>query len=538
MPAPRTAARVLVDQLLVHGADRVYCVPGESYLDVLDAIYDDERAGRLKLISCRQEGGAAFMAEAHGKLTGQPGICFVTRGPGACNASIGVHTAFHDCTPMILFIGQVARPFLEREGFQEMDFRRMFASFAKWSMQLDDARRIPELVARAWQVAISGRPGPVVISLPEDVLEDVVTVHDALPCKRQQPGPTEAQMRQLHTLLAGAKQPLVVVGGGDWSAQAADDLRAFAHANALPVAAAFRAQDVMDNRAPEYIGNLGINANPALTRRVEQADVILAIGDRLSEVTTNDYKLLAAPRLAQTLVHVFPSADELGRVYQPALAITSGMAEFACMARKLPPLANPVWAAETRQARAEYERFSTPVATGDVMDLGAIYQHLRATLPQDAIICNGAGNYTTFVHRNLQWSHYRSQLAPVNGTMGYGVPAAVAAKLMHPGRAVIAFAGDGCFLMNGQELATAVQYGANIIVIVINNGRYGTIRTHQDRRFPGRVAGTNLRNPDFVAYARAFGAHGELVTRTADFAPALVRAQAAGTPALIELQVI
>jgi acetolactate synthase-1/2/3 large subunit len=532
---PRRAADLLVDQLSVHGADTVFCVPGESYIAVLDALY--EREQRIRLVSCRHEGGAAFMAEAYGKLTGRPGICFVTRGPGASNAANGVHTAYHDATPMLLFIGQVARGFAEREAFQEIDYRRMFAPIAKWVTQIDDPARIPELLARAFQLAVSGRPGPVVIALPEDMLDEQVAVTDAAPYQRVQAHPGAAQLAAMRELLAAAERPLMIVGGGDWSAGAAEDIRAFARANRLPVVAAFRAQDIVDNRAPEYVGALGVGANPALQQRIVEANLLLVVGDRLSEMVTDDYRLLSVPRPRQTLIHVYPEPAELGRVYQPHLPILAGMAEFAVAARALAPVDGSRWAEWAADARADYERYLRHDPMPGALDLGDVLAYLRERLPRDAIVTNGAGNYTAWCHRFWQFSVYRSQLAPVNGTMGYGVPAAVAAKLLHPERTVVAFAGDGCFLMNGQELATAVRYGLNIIVAVINNGMYGTIRMHQEQRYPGRTIGTDLANPDFAQYARAFGAYGEVVTDTDGFAPAFERAHEAGRPALLELRI-
>ncbi len=535
MPStPRTGAHILVDQLLIHGVDTIFCVPGESYIAVLDALYDQQE--RIRLISARQEGGAAFMAEAYGKLTGRPGVCFVTRGPGASNASIGVHTAFHDSTPLILFIGQVARGFSEREAFQEIDYRRMFSPIAKWVTQIDDPARIPELLARAFQLAVSGRPGPVVIALPEDMQDEQAAVADAAPYQRVQAHTGAAQIAAMRALLADAERPLMIVGGGDWSAGAADDIRAFAQANRLPAVASFRAQDIIDNRASEYVGALGVGGNPELKARVAQADLLLVAGDRLSEMITDDYQLLSVPRPRQKLIHIFPEPSELGRVYQADLPILAGMAEFAAPARAMPPVDGARWAEWATAARADYTRYLQHQPTGGALDLGAVFVYLRERLPRDAIITNGAGNYTAWCHRFLQFSHYRSQVAPVNGTMGYGVPAAVASKLAQPERMVVAFAGDGCFLMNGQELATAMRYALNIIVIVINNAIYGTIRMHQERRFPARAIGTALVNPDFARYAEAFGAYGEVVTRTAEFAPAFERAIAAGRPALLELR--
>ena len=535
-PTLRSGAQALVDQLIIHGVDTIFCVPGESYIAVLDALFEPSLAGRVRLISARQEGGAAFMAEAYGKLVGRPGVCFVTRGPGASNASIGVHTAFHDSTPLVLFVGQVARGFSEREAFQEIDYRRMFSPIAKWVTQIDDPARVPELLARAFQLAVSGRPGPVVIALPEDMQDEQVAMADAAPYQRVQSHPGAAQIATMRRLLAAAERPLMIVGGGDWSAGAADDIRAFAQANRLPAVASFRAQDIIDNRAAEYVGALGVGGNPALNRRVEQADLLLVAGDRLSEMITDDYQLLSVPRPRQQLIHIFPEPSELGRVYQADLPILSGMAEFAAAARAMPPVDGARWAEWAAAARADYMRYLQHQPTDGALDLGAVFAYLRERLPRDAIITNGAGNYTAWCHRFLQFSVYRSQVAPINGTMGYGVPAAVAAKLAQPERMVVAFAGDGCFLMNGQELATAMRHELNIIVIVINNASYGTIRMHQERRFPNREIGTSLVNPDFARYAEAFGAYGEVVTRTAEFAPAFERAAAAGRPALLELR--
>lgn len=533
----RSGAQTLVDQLLIQGVDTAFCVPGESYIAVLNALYDPGREGRIQVVSCRQEGGAAFMAEAYGKVTGRPGICLVTRGPGASNAAIGIHTAYHDSTPLILFIGQVARGFSEREAFQEIDYRRMFGPIAKWVTEIDDPRRIPELIARAFALAVSGRPGPVVIALPEDMQDEMVTVPDALPARRVEGSPGADQMNAMRDLLARAERPLLVVGGGDWSIDASDDIRAFARANRLPAVASFRAQDIVDNRAPEYVGALGVGSSPALQRRVTDADLLLVAGDRLSEMVTSDYTLLAVPAPAQTLVHVYPEPAELGRVYQPELPILAGMREFAAAARALPPVDGSRWATWAEDARTDYERSLQHDPMPGPLDLGKVFDYLRRQLPEDAIVTNGAGNYTAWVHRFLQFSVYGTQVAPVVGTMGYGIPAAVACKAVHRERMVIAFAGDGDFLMNGQELATAMLYGLNILIIVINNGMYGTIRMHQEERYPGRVIATGLANPDFAAYAHAFGAYGEVVERTADFAPAFERAVSAGRPGLLDLRI-
>ncbi|KAK65912.1 thiamine pyrophosphate enzyme, N-terminal TPP binding domain protein [Bordetella bronchiseptica MO211] len=530
----KSGAALLVDTLLTHGADMVYCVPGESYLAVLDAMHD--HGDRLRVVTCRQEGGAANMAEAHGKLTGRPGICMVTRGPGATNASIGVHTAFQDSTPMILFIGQVARGFLGREAFQELDYGRMFGGMAKWVAQIESADRVQEIVTRAFQIACSGRPGPVVIALPEDMLTEPA---QARPIRAFTPvgaSPARADVAALVGLLEGAQRPVVLLGGGGWTAQARADMQAFAERNHLPVACSFRCQDLFDNAHPQYIGDVGVGVNPRLAQRLREADLILACGPRLGEMTTSGYTLLEAPAPRQTLVHVHPGAEELGSVYQGRLLIQAGMAAMADELAGLPPVNHAArWRAHTEQARAEYEQWRSRVETPGAVQMWEVMAHLREVLPADAILANGAGNYTVWVHRFHSYRAWRSQLAPTSGAMGYGVPAAIAAKIRYPERTVLAFAGDGCFLMCGQELATAVKERAAVIFIVVNNGMYGTIRMHQEREYPGRVLGTDLVNPDFAAYARAFGAHGERVEQTADFAPAYARAVASGKPALIEI---
>ena len=531
----RSGGRILVDTLKINGVDMAFCVPGESYLPVLDALHDERDT--IRLIVCRQEGGAAYMADAYGKLTGRPGICFVTRGPGACNASVGVHTAFQDSTPMILFVGQVGAGFSEREAFQEIDFRRMFGQMAKWVGQIDRPERIPEMVGRAFQLAVSGRPGPVVLALPEDMLAATVAVGDVGPSRRVQAHPGAADLDKLRELLGQAERPVLLLGGGDWSLSACRDVMAFAEANDLPTACSFRRQDLFDNRHQNYIGDVGIGINPALAERIKQADLILAVGPRLGEMTTAGYTLLEPPRPKQQLVHVHPGTEELGRVYQADLLINAGMAEFARAARELSPVTAPVWSHWTSSARSDYLLALQPKPVPGDVDLGQIMLFLRERLPAGSILSNGAGNYSAWVHRFYQYPGFRTQLAPTNGSMGYGLPAAVAAKLVHPERTVVCFAGDGCYQMNGQELATALQYDAAIIVIVVNNGMYGTIRMHQERRFPGRVSGTELKNPDFAALAKAYGAFGEVVAKTADFAAAFERAVSSGKPALLELRV-
>jgi len=532
---PRSGGQILVDQLRIQGVDLAFGVPGESYLDVLDALYDARDV--LRFVICRQEGGAAYMAEAYGKLTGRPGICFVTRGPGASNAAIGVHTAFQDSTPMILFVGQVGGDFVEREAFQEVDYRRMYGPMAKWVAQIDRADRIPEYVSHAFHTACAGRPGPVVLALPEDMLTDKATVADAGPAKRVQAHPGDDQIRELMSLLGRAERPLLVLGGGGWTGEACAQIQRFAETASLPVGTAFRFQDLFDNRHPNYAGDVGIGINPRLAARVKESDLLIVVGARLGEMTTGGYTLVAAPRPAQKLVHVHAGAEELGRVYQADLPINSGMAEFADAVSQVGGLDATRWAGWTSTANADYREWIQPQPMPGALDLALAVRHLADTLPRDAIVTNGAGNYSGWVHRYYQYSPFRTELAPTSGAMGYGVPSAIAAKLVHPDRVVVSFSGDGCFLMNGQELATAVQYGADVVFIVVNNGMYGTIRMHQERDYPGRVSGSELRNPDFAALARAYGAHGEIVERTADFAPAFERAVTAGRPALLELRI-
>ncbi|TCR66408.1 thiamine pyrophosphate-binding protein [Bosea sp. BK604] len=534
--AGRTGAQILVDCLALHGTERVFCVPGESYIAVLDALHDGRDA--IDLIVCRQEGGAANMAEAHGKLTGRPGICFVTRGPGATNASIGVHTAFQDSTPMILFIGQVGRDFADREGFQEVDFRAMFAPLAKWSAQIDDARRIPEYLHRAFQTAMAGRPGPVVLALPEDMLSDIVAGEIDLG-RRAEPipaAPRADQVDEIMTHLGKARRPMIIAGGGGWSEQAGRDLVALARRNALPVAVSLRCQDYLPNSEPCFVGHFGIGAEPSLTKRLGEADLLLVLGPRLGEMTTAGYTLLAPPRPAgKTVVHVHPDPNELGRVYQADLPVNAAASTVVAALAAREPVAAQPWRDWARDCRSDYEVSLVPSQQPGGVNLGEIVSQLRAALPADTIMCSGAGNYTGWLHRHWHFSDYRTQLAPTSGAMGYGVPAAVAAKLAYPQRGVVSMAGDGCFLMNGQELATAAQYGLKILFIVVNNGMYGTIRMHQERHYPARESGTALTNPDFVTLAKAYGLHAERIEATTDFEAAFERARNAPASALIEL---
>lgn len=535
----RTGGQILVDALAVHGVDTAFGVPGESYLDVLDALHGSD----IRFVINRQEGGAAFMAEAYGKMTGKPGICFVTRGPGATNASIGVHTAYQDSTPMILFIGQVGNDFVDREAFQEIDYRRMYGQMAKWVAQIDRADRIPEYMARAFQVATSGRPGPVVLALPEDMLVATAEVADTRPYQPSHGAPAGAQIASLRAMLMEAQRPVVLLGGGTWNAQACADLARFAEANRLPVGCTFRFQDLLDNAHPNYVGDVGIGINPKLAARVKEADLVIAIGPRLGEMTTGGYTLLESPVPRQRLVHIHPDPEELGSVYQGELMVASGMPQACAMLAAMEPVDSSAWQGSVAEAKAELAAWQAQPALlkeGVPLDLWQVVQDLQAALPHDAIITNGAGNYASWAHRFYRYGGMRTQLAPTNGAMGYAVPAGVAAKIVWPERAVVTFAGDGEFMMTGQELATAVQYGAGVVILVFNNNMFGTIRMHQERSYPGRVSGTGLHNPDFAALARAYGGHGEIVDQTEDFAPALRRAlehaKQHKLPAVIELR--
>ena len=533
----RTGGQVLVDALQIHGVDTAYCVPGESFLAVLDALH--EARDVLRLIVCRQEGGAAHMAEAHAKLTGRPGVCFVTRGPGATNASIAVHTARQDSTPLILFIGQAGRDCMEREAWQEIDYRHMYGDIAKWVVQIEDPARIPELISRAFHVASSGRPGPVVVSLPEDMLTQLSDVADAPAYRIARAAPEPTAMAELRERLQSAQRPVMVLGGGGWTEQGSQAIGRFAKAFGLPVIAGFRRQDLLDNRHPCYSGEAGLGMNPRIAERMHQADLVVAVGARLGETSTNGYALLDVPRPQQTLVHVHADPNELGRVYQADLPVAADVNAFAHAAAALSSTTNlsderQAW---LLQARRDYEDSLVPEAMPGDVNLGEVVRQVGEILGPDVIVSNGAGNYTLWVQRFHTYTGIRTQLAPTSGTMGYGVPAVIAAKLVYPQRPAVCFAGDGCFLMNGQEIATAMQYGLDPIFVVVNNGMYGSIRMHQEKHYPGRVHGTDLHNPDFVALAQAYGLQAELVLKTEDFAPALERASKAGRAALIELRV-
>ncbi|WP_095011856.1 thiamine pyrophosphate-binding protein [Tsuneonella mangrovi] len=516
-----SAARLLVDCLRVQGCDRVFTVPGESFLPVLDALHD---CGDVDLVTCRQEGGAAFMACADGAMTGKPGVAFVTRGPGATNASIGVHVAHQDSQPMILFVGDVGREMRDREGFQEVDFSAFFGPISKWAARIDDAARIPEYVARAWSVAIAGRPGPVVLALPEDMLSDMVSAMPRPPVSRPAQPLCPDAMQALDAMIADAASPIAIIGGAGWNAKARDHFAEWAERLGLPVATAFRRQDAIPPSSPVYAGNLGYGPNPKLLDRVRNADLVIAVGARLGEATTDGYTIPTPDHPGQLLVHIHPDPEELGRVYRTDLAICADMAEFAESAA--------LWADGSlipfdagAEAHAEWEEWATPKPADFALDLASCVGFMRETLPSDAIVCNGAGNFSGWWHRYWRYDGFPTQLAPTAGAMGYGVPAAVAAARRFPERTVVALAGDGDFLMNGQELATAIQHGCDMLVILVDNGAYGTIRMHQEREFPGRVSGTELANPDFAALARAYGCWAERIETTEAFEAALTDAK-------------
>jgi len=532
---PRAGGEILVASLVAQGVTHLFGVPGESYLPVLDALVDVR--DRLSFVVCRQEGGAAYMAEAAGKLTGRPGVAIVTRGPGATNAAIGVHVARQDSTPMVLLVGQVGSDMTDREAFQEIDYRRMYGDVAKWAAQIDRADRIPEYVAHAWRLAMSGRPGPVVLALPEDVLSGTAAVADAPSAIPTPAAADPTQVAEVRARLAAARSPLVLVGGSRWDDDACADLAEFARRWSLPVACAFRRQDLYDNRLPNYAGDVGIGPNPKLAARVRDADVLVVIGERLGEMTTSGYALLDVPSPRQALVHVHPGAEEIGRVYRPTVGICATPGAFlrAMLAAGGPDAGVP-WRASVASAHDDYEAWREPRPVPGAVDLWRIVRWLDERLPDDAILANGAGNYTTWLHRLYRHRRFGTQLAPYAGAMGYGVPAAVAAKLLRPASTVISWNGDGCFLMNGQELATAVQYRLAIVFVVVDNGMYGTIRMHQERTYPDRVSGTGLSNPDFAALARAYGAEGATVATTAEFAPAFERALAHEGPTLLHVK--
>jgi len=528
----RNGGQLLVESLVALGAKKGFGVPGESYLAVLDALHDTR--GKLDFVLCRNEGGAAFMAAAYGKLTGAPGICFVTRGPGATNASIGVHTAMQDSAPMLLFVGQVGTGMKGREAFQELDYRAVFGSMAKWAVEIDQVARIPEILARAWTTAVTGRPGPVVVALPEDMLTDLTDAPPLPgPARIAEPAPEPAALEEALARLAAARRPLILAGGCNWTEAGRAAMQIFAEASDIPVIAAFRTQDCFDNTSLAYAGEAGVGMPAHVKRLVREADVILAVNVRFGEMTTDGYELLRVPVPEQALIHVHASDREIGKIYQPALGIQAGPNAFAAA---LSPVKGG-WAAWRAQARADYEAsFDCPPQPSPV-DMAAVTAFLRDHLPDDAIITNGAGNFTVWPNKFLRYGPKARLLAPQSGAMGYGLPAAIAAKVVHPGRTVLCFAGDGDFQMTCQELGTAMQAGAQPIVLVLNNGLYGTIRAHQERRYPARVCGTEIENPDFAALARAYGFHGERVAHTDDFPAAFARALASKTGAVLDLDI-
>ena len=530
----RTAAEVLVDQLIVNGIRHVFCVPGESYLAVLDAFHDRD----IEVTVCRHEAGAAFMAEAVGKATGQPGICFVTRGPGSTNAAHGIHIAHQDSTPMIMFVGQVARDMKGRDAFQELDYAAAFGGIAKWATEIDDPARVPEIVSRAFYTATGGRPGPVVIGLPEDMLTERIAVPNAPAFEPVETWPGATDMMKLQKMLWAAESPVLLLGGSRWSVAAHAAIARFAERFALPVATTFRRGALFDALHPCYAGDLGIGPNPKLIERIKAADLVLLVGGRLGEMPSQSYTLFDIPGPQTTFVHVHPGAEELGRVYKPHLAIHAAPTAFAAAAEGLQPPNEIKWEAGTKTAHADYLAWTEqPTEQPGGVNLGAVMVWLRENLPEDAVLCNGAGNFASWVHRFFRFRRFAQHIAPTSGSMGYGVPAAIGIKRLYPERTVVCIAGDGDFLMNSQEYATAAQYDLPVITVIADNGLYGTIRMHQEREYPGRVSATVLKNPDFVAYARAFGGFGVLVDKTADFPKAFRAAQKSGKPAVIQLKI-
>ena len=525
----RHGGRILAHALRLHGVERVFSVPGESFLALLDGLHD----GGIQNVVCRHEGGAAMMAEATGKLTGRPGVCVVTRGPGATNASAGVHVAFQDSTPMILLIGDIERGHRDREAFQEVDLRAMFGPLAKWAAEIGETSRIPEYLARAFRVATEGRPGPVVLSLPEDMLGAQADVPDIPPAPPPAAPDWSGVARLFMERLAGASRPLVVVGGPHWSEGASADLARFAETQGLPVALGFRRQDRLDNLHPLHAGDLNVGVNPRLAARVRQADALLLLGTRLGDIETGGYALLDPQGHGRTVLHVHPAPEEPGRVWRPDLSATARATDFVAALAALPPMGGD-WGGWARGAHEDYLWWSTPKPTPGAVRQEEVVAWLRDRLPPDAILCNGAGNFAAFLHRYHRWRRWGTQLAPTSGSMGYGFPAAVAASIAHPGRSVVCLAGDGDFQMTLNELSTARQFGATPVVVVMNNGQYGTIRMHQERHYPGRVSGTQMASPDFAALARAYGGHGERVERQEEFAPAFERARASGVVAVVE----
>jgi acetolactate synthase-1/2/3 large subunit len=528
-----TGGQALIEALIANGAKTAFGVPGESYLAALDALHDTKDS--LEFIVCRHEAGASNMAEAYGKLTGEPGICFVTRGPGATHATIGLHTAFQDSTPMIMLIGQVAADQVEREAFQELDYRRFLSEVTKWTAEINDASRIGEYIGRAFRVATSGRPGPVALALPEDMLRELCTPQLIKKYTPALAHPSADAIAEIKSELEAAERPFVMLGGSGWNDEAVAQAQAFAEKNHLPISVSFRCQDRFNNNHSNYVGDMGIGANPALIKCMQEADVLLVLGPRLGEMTTGGYERLTVPVPGQKLIHMHQGAEELGRVYQPDLAINATPQTIAPALADMTVAGSIKWAERTAQMRTAFETWTTPTDNPGDVKVADLYAHMNDVLPDDTIFCNGAGNYAAWLHRFNRYRAFPTQLAPTSGAMGYGVPAAIAAAITQPEKTVIACAGDGCFMMSAMELATAARYNAGVIFLVFNNGMYGTIRMHQERDYPTRVSGTELTNPDFVQFAESFGLHASRVEKTDEFPAALAAAREAGKPALIEI---
>ena len=525
----RHGGQILIDQLKIQGVDRVFCIPGESYLPALDGLYESG----IQTIVGRQEGGVAMMAEASGKLTGRPGIAFVTRGPGASNASAGVHIAFQDSTPMILFVGQVDSSHRDREAFQEVDYKKMFSPLAKWVAEIDNIERLPEYISRAFNVALSGRPGPVVLSLPEDTLFAKSDIPDAPKANSSKQMVSEEDVIEVIDKLKRAKNPFIIVGGSGWSSEAAENLGKFAKSMGIPVGTSFRCQDYLDNRHPNYVGDVGIGINPALLKRIKLADCVLVLNARLGEMTTGGYSMFDIPKTTQYLIHVHPDPNELGSVYQPDIGLVCNSADFIKKAvnnSKEHQNKSPI------KERANYQAWRKPLTTPGNVKMEVVIKKLSNILPEETIITNGAGNYNGWLHRYFTYKGWRTQVGSTSGSMGYGLPAAVAAKLIHHDKEVICLSGDGCFQMTMQEFGTACQYGLNIIIIISNNSVYGTIKMHQEKAFPGRPSGTSMVNPNFAELAKSYGGHGEVVLSTDQFSGALERARNSNKPAILDLR--
>jgi len=525
----RHGGQILIDQLKIQGVERVFCVPGESYLPALDGLYQS----KIKTVVGRQEGGVAMMAEASGKLTGRPGIAFVTRGPGATNASAGIHIAFQDSTPMILFVGQVDSSQRDREAFQEVDYRKMFTPLAKWVAEIDNIERLPEYISRAFSVALSGRPGPVILSLPENILFAKTNVPDAPKVNPPKQMVSKEDVTEVIGKLKRAKTPFIIVGGSGWSSGAAGNLGKFAKSLGIPVGTSFRCQDYLDNRHPNYVGDVGIGINPALLSRIKLSDCVLVLNARLGEMTTGGYSMFDIPKTKQYLIHIHPDPNELGRVYQPDIGLVCNSAEFV---KKAVSISKEYQNKSPTKERESYEAWQKPLTTPGNVKMEVIIKKLSDTMPEKTIITNGAGNYNGWLHRYFKYKGWRTQVGSTSGSMGYGLPAAVAAKIMYPNKEVICLSGDGCFQMTMQEFGTACQYGLNIIVIISNNSVYGTIRMHQEREFPGRPSGTSLVNPNFAELAKSYGGYGEVVLKTDQFSNALERARKSNKPAILDLR--